>query len=200
MADEGEYELKDDGDMAEVHGSPGDGWGKGPRPGDPDFVPPAVVIESKPVAAKAAAPEPDSVDAAPPLEVADAEDVAKNKAMAILGYIFFPIPLLAAPQSRFARFHANQGLITMILWFAAVIGCVVCWAGNLLVHTLLANIAILVLFFGCLLYLLQPALLMGAMAMMLLGIVNAANGELKELPVVGTWRLLKSEPDKKVDP
>ena len=42
----------------------------------------------------------------------DPADIEANKPMAILSYIWFLfiVPLVAAPQSKFARFHANQGL------------------------------------------------------------------------------------------
>jgi uncharacterized membrane protein len=199
--DEGTYELRDDGDMAEVKGAPGDGWGKGPRPGDPDFVPPEVVVVAGSSAAAEAAEEEKEVGAAgevnakkpkEPVPLTPEElDVQQNKAVAILGYICFVIPLVTAPQSAFARFHANQGLISSLLWVTAVFGCVACWAINLLVGTVLADIVILAMFFSCLLHLLQPAMLFGALAMMIKGILNAADGQKKELPVVGTWRLIK---------
>jgi uncharacterized membrane protein len=194
--DEGTYELRDDGDMAEVKGAAGDGWGKGPRPGDPDFVPPKVVVvegssaaeeaEAGPVVGKGVKAPKEPVPLTP-----EELDVQQNKAMAILGYICFVIPLLAAPKSAFARFHANQGLISFILWAVAVFGGIACWALGLLVDTVLAEIVILRVFFGCLLHLLPPAMLFGALAMMIKGILNAADGQKKELPVVGTWRLIK---------
>ena len=41
----------------------------------------------------------------------DAADIAKNKVLSLFAYIgiLFLIPLLAAPNSKFARFHTNQG-------------------------------------------------------------------------------------------
>lgn len=46
----------------------------------------------------------------------DSKDITDNKVMAVLAYIgiLFLIPLLAAPNSRFARFHANQGLVLFL--------------------------------------------------------------------------------------
>ena len=46
----------------------------------------------------------------------DSKDIADNKVMAVLAYIgiLFLIPLLAAPNSRFARFHTNQGLVLFL--------------------------------------------------------------------------------------
>ena len=48
----------------------------------------------------------------------DAADIEKNKLMAVLAYIIFLIPLLAAKDSPFAKYHTNQGLV---LFLAAII-------------------------------------------------------------------------------
>ena len=50
---------------------------------------------------------------------ADPQDVQANKVMAILAYfgLFVLIPLFAAKESPFARFHTNQGLILLIAGF-----------------------------------------------------------------------------------
>ena len=52
----------------------------------------------------------------------DAQDIEKNKVMALLAYIIFLIPLLAAKDSKFARFHTNQGLV---LFLGGIIASVV---------------------------------------------------------------------------
>ena len=46
----------------------------------------------------------------------DPQDIEENKFMAILAYfgILVIIPILAAKDSKFARFHSNQGLILCI--------------------------------------------------------------------------------------
>ena len=46
----------------------------------------------------------------------DPRDIEQNKLMAILAYlgILVIIPILAAKESKFARFHSNQGLILLI--------------------------------------------------------------------------------------
>jgi uncharacterized membrane protein len=41
-----------------------------------------------------------------------------EKTMAIIGYFLFFIPLLALPNSKFARYHANQGLILLLTYVA----------------------------------------------------------------------------------
>ena len=61
---------------------------------------------------------------------ADIRDAQDNKVMAILAY-FGPlvlVPILAARESRFARYHANQGLVLLIVGIVflvlAVIGII----------------------------------------------------------------------------
>lgn len=104
------------------------------------------------------------------LEV-DPSDIEKNKVMAILAYIIFFIPLLAAKESKFAMYHANQGLI---LFLAAVIinvvGAVIPIIGWLIIIPL-GNLAVLV--------------------WAILGIVKAAGGKVAPLPMIGKYNLLK---------
>jgi uncharacterized membrane protein len=47
----------------------------------------------------------------------DKQDIEQNKVLAAVGYlgILFLIPLLAAKQSKFAQFHAKQGLVLFAL-------------------------------------------------------------------------------------
>lgn len=101
----------------------------------------------------------------------DKDDLEKNKVYAILAYIIFLIPLLAAKDSKFAMYHANQGLV---LFLCAVIlnfiGSFIPFIGWLLIIPF-GNLFILVL--------------------AILGIVNAANGELKPLPIIGGIQLIK---------
>lgn len=112
----------------------------------------------------------------------DAQDIQNNKVMAVLAYLSWLvlIPLFAAKDSKFARFHANQGLvlaITEIVYWVAVgiIGGILTaisgWFGIFVAILRLANIAFLVF--------------------TILGIVNAANGKAKELPLIGQFKILK---------
>jgi uncharacterized membrane protein len=98
-------------------------------------------------------------------------DAQQNKTMGILAYILFFIPLLAAPKSTFAKYHANQGLILLILAIAVqVVGGVVPFLGWFLVLPI-GNIAVLVFF--------------------VMGIINASNGVMKPLPLIGGFTLIK---------
>ena len=99
----------------------------------------------------------------------DAQDIEKNKVMALLAYIIFFIPLLAAKDSKFARFHANQGLV---LFLGGIIASVV--AVIPVIGWIVAPIAGLVI-----------------TVLAIIGILNALNGRAKELPVIGKFKILK---------
>ena len=126
-----------------------------------------------------AAPKADAAADAPAQEEApapeigaafDPEDIAANKVKAILAYfgILVLIPLFTAKESKFARFHTNQGLILLIC-------CVVAFALSRIPS--LAAIA----------WLLYVAIFILAV----IGIINAAKGKAKELPLIGKIPIIK---------
>jgi len=98
------------------------------------------------------------------------------KVLAIVGYILpflFFIPLLSDDKTnKFARFHANQQLLLLLFW---VIGNIV---SSLLMTVLIG-------------FLVYPVVYVIGIIYMVLGIVNVANGEMKELPVLGKYQLIK---------
>ncbi|WP_245394424.1 hypothetical protein [Isachenkonia alkalipeptolytica] len=98
------------------------------------------------------------------------EDIEKNKAIAALAYLIFFLPLLAAQDSSYARFHANQGLLLFILGFG----------GN----TILTIIPIL----G---WIIIPFFSLFVIILGVMGILNAINGKAKDLPLIGQYRILK---------
>ena len=98
-----------------------------------------------------------------------------NKLLAAISYIWILciVTILCAKDDAFARYHANQGLVLLIANIAAVIagfilgfipfvGPIVAWV---------INIALFVL--------------------MILGIVNAATGKMKPLPLIGGIEIIK---------
>lgn len=119
----------------------------------------------------------------------DKADVEQNKVMAILAYfgILVLVPILAAKDSKFARFHSNQGLILCIAMFAWIIADTVqtavlraiLWRGLGLwdIYSLCGTILNLV-------YILFTVLA-------IIGIINVVNGRAKELPFIGKYHLLK---------
>ena len=105
----------------------------------------------------------------------DPKDAQDNKVMAILAYLWILVlvPLLAAKESPFARYHSNQGLILVITYIAAFIVFVILG----LVFALIG--------LWWLVYLLQSVVYLGLFVITILGIVNAAKGECKPLPLIG---------------
>ena len=99
----------------------------------------------------------------------DKADIEKNKIMAVLAYIIFLIPLIAAKESPFARFHTNQGLLLVI---ASVILSVI------------AAIPVI----G---WIIAPVIGIAVTVLAVIGILNALNGKAKELPLIGKFRILK---------
>ena len=116
--------------------------------------------------------QPSPAPAAPQADKADAD---KNKAMAVIGYIIpilFFIPLITeAKNSRFAKFHANQQL--MLLISAVVVNIV----GSIIP------------FLGWFIILPIGSIVLIVFAIM--GIINAVKGEMKKLPVIGGFDLIK---------
>lgn len=103
-------------------------------------------------------------------ETMNSNDINNNRLMAVLSYIsiLFLIPLFWAKDSKFARFHVNQGILIFIVSF--VLG-------------LLSAIP----FVGIIFKILNVV----AFIFAILGIVNAVQGKAKELPLIGKYTLIK---------
>ena len=116
------------------------------------------------------------------LEV-DADDAEKNKVMGILAYlgILCLVPILAAKDSPFAKYHANQGLVLFIVWIVLAV------ALNIIDYVL---VTILPGGMGFIVSILSLAYL-GLLILAILGIINAAAGKCVPLPVIGGIKLLK---------
>ncbi len=97
-----------------------------------------------------------------PVMQADPADVEKNKTMAVLAYFIFFLPLITdAKDSPFAKFHANQSLVLLGLWF----------------------ILSIIPFLGWI-------LLIVPFVFFIMGMMNASKGEMKELPLIGGIHIL----------
>ncbi len=99
------------------------------------------------------------------------KDVEENKIYGILAYfnILFIVPLLAAPKSPFAKFHANQGCILFIAWAAVFAVSMIPILGWFILP--FGSIAVLIL--------------------AIIGIINAANGKMVKLPIIGDFEIIK---------
>ena len=110
------------------------------------------------------------------------QDINSNKVMAILAYlgILVLVPIFAAKDSKFARFHANQGLVLFLAEIAFYIVLTI-------VSAIILAISWKLYFIITILSLVWIVFLVLA----IIGIINAANGKAKELPVIGKFTLLK---------
>lgn len=99
----------------------------------------------------------------------------KNKLLAAISYIWILciVTILCSKDDAFARYHANQGLVLLIanivvgvanaiLAFIPFVGAIIAW----------------VLSIACFVF-------------MILGIVNAATGKMKPLPIIGGIEIIK---------
>ncbi len=112
----------------------------------------------------------------------DKADIEANKVMAIFAY-FGPlvlIPLFAAKESKYARFHANQGLVLCIAAIAYAIVSGILSAIILAISWRLYFLTTIISLVGWVFTVLA-----------VIGIVNVVNGKAKELPLIGNIKLLK---------
>ena len=93
----------------------------------------------------------------------------------------FIIPLLAAKDSKFAKFHVNQGIVLFIAEL-------VCSIAVGIVSAILRFIPVVRAFLPATLTTLVS---IAALAFMIIGIVNAAQGKAKELPLIGGIKILQ---------
>lgn len=123
-------------------------------------------------AAAGPAPQADPEQPVPPVITPDAaaEVAGLDKVMGVLAYlgVLVIIPLLAAKDSKFARFHANQGLILLICTVVIyIVGRI--FPGLSVIITIL-DVAVFVL--------------------AVIGIINVIKGETKKLPLVGNFNII----------
>lgn len=107
-------------------------------------------------------------------EVFTKEDIEKNKVMAIIAYIIFFIPYLAAKDSKFAMYHAKQGLVLFLGSLALYLAYSLLW--RILPWSMWS-------FLGTLYWVGSLVVL----AFAIIGIMNASRGEAKELPIIGQY-------------
>lgn len=106
----------------------------------------------------------------------DPQDIEQNKTMAILAYIIWLVPLIAANQSKFARYHTNQGIILAI--------CVVAFWLVMTIITYIIPIS-LIITFAIVFSLLWIAVWIFYIVCVIMGIMSASKGEAKPLPLIG---------------
>ncbi|MBO4391701.1 MAG: zinc-ribbon domain-containing protein [Clostridia bacterium] len=111
----------------------------------------------------------------------DPNDIQNNKVMAILAYLSWLvlIPLFAAKDSPFARFHVKQGLLLAIAEIVVAI-----------VFSILTSIVSGIFVLWLIFTLIQAVCNIFFFVISIMGIINAAQGKAKELPIVGKLKIL----------
>lgn len=106
-------------------------------------------------------------------------DISSHKMIATIGYVLpflFFLPLIddKAKSNEYARFHSNQQLVLLILI-----------VGVQFVH------GMLLMSLGALGYLIMNILSVALLVLVIIGAINAHKGKMKELPLIGHFRLMK---------
>ena len=113
---------------------------------------------------------------------ADPKDAEQNKMMAILAYIIFFIPLLTGDhkKSPFVLFHTNQGTVLAI---SAIVYTIA--------YTILSAILAFIPILGWLVIILLGLFGFVFLIFLIIGIINAASGKMKPLPLIGKLTIIK---------
>ena len=96
---------------------------------------------------------------------AKTNDIEENKVIAAIGYlgILCVLPLFMKKESPFAQFHGKQGLVLFVVWIALSFINIIPLLGQLI--WVLGSLVLLVV--------------------MVIGIMNALQGKMWEMPVLG---------------
>ena len=128
-----------------------------------------------------------SKTAAPKAGSKDAED---NKGLAIVAYlgILFIIPLLTGDykKSPFLKFHTNQGFVLCLTAVALWIVWSIIWGiaiGSIYNSYSLGMLGLI----SAISWLLSLTIV----ALCVIGIINAVNGKMKPLPIIGKFTIIK---------
>jgi uncharacterized membrane protein len=96
-----------------------------------------------------------------------------NVGMAVVAYFLFFVPLLTESKNDpFVKFHVKQSLVVLSLSI-----------GFYILRIFLGYIPLI----GRLLYIVYPILSLGIFVLFIIGIINALNSNMKELPYVGKY-------------
>lgn len=120
----------------------------------------------------------------------DAEDISKNKILSLFAYlgILVLVPLFAAKDSKFAKFHANQGLVIFIA--EIIINVAVAILGIIFSYTIYKVVvlgAIVKILINLIVWVARVVLF----ALSIYGIVNCVQGNAVKFPVIEKISILK---------
>ena len=101
----------------------------------------------------------------------DPADIEDNRVISILCYfaLLLLIPLLTRPYSKYVKFHANQGILLLIVMIASRVLDFIPIVG----------------------WLVSIALDLFCIICIILGVINSLGGQAKPLPVIGNYSVLR---------
>jgi len=121
------------------------------------------------------------------------QGIDRTKGMAMLAYFLFFVPLITGDSERsaFVKYHVNQGAVLLLasLIYSFVLNAILGVIGGFATLIFFANP-----FMGALTGLVTAFLgLLGLVPLgfIFLGVINAANNEMKPLPLIGQFTLIK---------
>ena len=97
--------------------------------------------------------------------------IEEGKVMAMLAYVFWPIPYMSARENAFVVFHLRQGALILV----ALVGVVILKLIGIPLHGFLSA------GMTCL----TGIISVGILIFMVLGLVNASKGFKEKLPIIG---------------
>jgi len=108
----------------------------------------------------------------------DQADINANKGLACLSYLslLVLIPLFVAKESKFARFHVNQGLVLAVAGIAL---------------SVLGGIVGRIPFIGWILGIIVSLGGLVTVVFTIMGLINSLGGKAKELPIIGGFKIIK---------
>ena len=119
----------------------------------------------------------DNTNPRPAVAAITEAEIADGKLMAILAYIIFLIPLLAARDKKFAMFHTEQALVLIIAW-------IIIYIAFIIVSIILTKISNAL---ACGVSILSILIWLAFLIFWIMGLINAGTGKLKELPLIGQY-------------
>ena len=140
----------------------------------------------------------------------DPQDIELNNRLSLLSYlgVLVLVPLFCVKYSRYARYHANQGLVLFLVNLASgivlsaiklVLGLIATGVSALFVQVASSSGAAFLMTVGSVLagafnvfvWILSIAVSVTLLFLTVVGILYAVKGRAKELPLIGRIHLLK---------
>jgi uncharacterized membrane protein len=119
----------------------------------------------------------DNTNPRPAVAAITEAEIEDGKLMAILAYIIFLVPLLAARDKKFAMFHTEQSLVLIIAWIVIYIAFIIV---SIIINKISSALA-------CGISILSILIWLAFLVFWIMGLINAGTGKLKELPLIGQY-------------